>query len=913
MISLYLVCTDPATKRLTATELVRTDNKWNCAVKLDSRDSSFDFNTNSELEFKFGGAACKTSFSTNSLALVVEPWPTTTSARRTTPAAASSVSTSAPSAASTRAIAVSAQTTTAAADFNTTALAEIPAPLLRPRHPRKLDLLPHQNRFHLRHHLQRRIPSLLRPRHPLFQHLLRQSHTRSLGHLHEYLRHRHNPIRQYEVVPLSCRFPPKPVLSERPHPRIHSPPRGSSSRNRSPRPRSRSRPPHPSSSRPRSRSPRSWSRSPSPGPRYHYDRRRSRYSPPPRRDRDRDWERDRDYRRPYRSPPPRRPDYPPSSRLPPRPLSPRRERERERDREREREPPPQPPTPRTRSPEKEPEPPQKLYSLPPPPEWPPPGSSEYPKDERTFKVLYDAAVDVNMASHPSFVSNYSKLPSYYRSLIDHLKKHASSEVQQKRLQTTGKGKGKESVVLYRYEGEVITTKSEEDGFMEEEPVPTDPRKLEGVKAIRQYRGYREELTQVQYEYDEHSSGPPPPTAVLFTNLSPLTSNSDLKRHLGQYGQIVSFDPQIDREKGSALGVVHVRFMTHEEARRCLEKENGRKGGLKNMQREEEWNVVFDGEGKVLQSYKILLDQARKDERKPTGPPAVGPGPGQRPRLPNGIPSTSSLPARPTGGSTPQTPIHPYSSHGPPPPKPPHLPASVPPNPMHAAQQSHSHSHSSTPNDRHSRSYHPDRDRDRGDKRSRDQRLTPLQPPSGEAPIPHALLRAKEQVLQKPATDEKGSKPDIDNARGMHVDSPSTNAREPAQPGQPSSSSLSTSATAAPAEKKPVIPEISEEEKARERERVMRELASIGKEYVHVRFPPHVNPNTLKESKIRPYFDSFGTVPDKILRNFEGAYVTFAKPGSAVRASILLATVPLLAHRVKLSHHLPPPPPPSSSI
>lgn len=118
--------------------------------------------------------------------------------------------------------------------------------------------------------------------------------------------------------------------------------------------------------------------------------------------------------------------------------------------------------------------------------------------------------------------------------------------------------------------------------------------------------------------------------MLITNIPPLTPNPAIRRHYGQYGALVGFEPQIDKENGSALGIVHIKFQTHEEAKKCVERENGRKGGLpgvvtagslgmlnaKGGQAEEgEIRVVFDGEGVKLKAVLKELEERKKRDRE----------------------------------------------------------------------------------------------------------------------------------------------------------------------------------------------------------------------------------------------------------------------------------------------------------
>jgi RNA recognition motif-containing protein len=80
------------------------------------------------------------------------------------------------------------------------------------------------------------------------------------------------------------------------------------------------------------------------------------------------------------------------------------------------------------------------------------------------------------------------------------------------------------------------------------------------------------------QYDANSTGPPPPTAVLITNLNPFTPREQIRRHFGAHGTVVSFEPQIDNENGATLGIVYIKYDTHEQAKKCATQENGRRLG-----------------------------------------------------------------------------------------------------------------------------------------------------------------------------------------------------------------------------------------------------------------------------------------------------------------------------------------------
>ena len=101
-------------------------------------------------------------------------------------------------------------------------------------------------------------------------------------------------------------------------------------------------------------------------------------------------------------------------------------------------------------------------------------------------------------------------------------------------------------------------------------------------------------------------------------ISPLTPTQNLRRNFQQYGNLISFEPQIDKENGSALGILFLKFSAHEEAKRCVEKENGRRGGLTSLGKSgevEEWKAVLDGEGSKMKAVLRGLEDRKRREKE----------------------------------------------------------------------------------------------------------------------------------------------------------------------------------------------------------------------------------------------------------------------------------------------------------
>ncbi|KAF7964386.1 hypothetical protein HWV62_8827, partial [Athelia sp. TMB] len=132
--------------------------------------------------------------------------------------------------------------------------------------------------------------------------------------------------------------------------------------------------------------------------------------------------------------------------------------------------------------------------------------------------------------------------------------------------------------------------------------------------MKSQRPARTDFHEVKYEYDANSTGPPPPTAVLITKLSPLAQTGTIRKHFSVYGSIQSFDARRDWT-GALAGVVRIEFATHEMAKVCVEKEDGKRLGVGNSMgltpaqgEGAEIRVVFDGEGLKLRAVLKELDE-----------------------------------------------------------------------------------------------------------------------------------------------------------------------------------------------------------------------------------------------------------------------------------------------------------------
>ncbi|KAH9947798.1 hypothetical protein B0H21DRAFT_691297 [Amylocystis lapponica] len=445
----------------------------------------------------------------------------------------------------------------------------------------------------------------------------------------------------------------------------------------------------------------------------------------------------------------------------------------------------------------------------------------------------------------------------------------------------GKGKGKD--VLLRYDGEVI------EG--EHPALVRDPRKETKVKRLPILRPQRTELLPITYEYDVNSTGPPPATSVLVTNLSPLTPNQHIRRHFSAYGTITSFEPQIDKARGGALGIVFIKFSSHEEAKRCVEREDRKQLttgvglGVKNTDGEE-MRVVSDGEGKLLKAVLKELDERRRRQRDDK----------RRREKGEKLRETDTAHGRGTpngsASSTPTTASNPWRANQLRPPPGSRLPPK--PLPMPTNARHHGPNGSLPPN--------PALNGTSGGPKD-----LPPAPPRIRRP-PAALVRAR-MMTANPAPPPN------------HLHSP-----RPALPASHSSSSTplyrrgprdafrlprddaGPSRSPSPISRKPG--QSSRSAKQKEHEAIVEELARNGFEHVTIDGHGAQLGGAVREEDVQQFFDGFKV--DRVLRDQLGWYVTFQTADSARRAALVLGSGArtLAHHSVSVTVH-PPPSPPSA--
>ncbi|CAO3587513.1 unnamed protein product [Absidia cylindrospora] len=99
-----------------------------------------------------------------------------------------------------------------------------------------------------------------------------------------------------------------------------------------------------------------------------------------------------------------------------------------------------------------------------------------------------------------------------------------------------------------------------DGKLDD--IITNPR-LEysnyGKVSSKGIKSYRNKLALVHFEFDKYSLGQKPLTTVLLTNLSPMTTKSQITTYLSVYGQVERVEIEQHPSTGGSLGIASVGF------------------------------------------------------------------------------------------------------------------------------------------------------------------------------------------------------------------------------------------------------------------------------------------------------------------------------------------------------------------
>ncbi|KAF7978752.1 hypothetical protein HWV62_44772 [Athelia sp. TMB] len=502
---------------------------------------------------------------------------------------------------------------------------------------------------------------------------------------------------------------------------------------------------------------------------------------------------------------------------------------------------PPPPPPSITAPPRKPSPPLKPPSPPPPPKV---YSLSPPPPWPPARTEYPEDKNFKVLYDPALDRDRDGVMQ----LLVEKVRNVPSTSSQTDARIKGKGKGKE--VLYRYNGELV------EG--EAKIILRDPRK-----------------------YDANSTGPPPPTA-----------------HFSVYGSIQSFDARRDWT-GALAGVVHIEFATHEMAKVCVEKEDGKRLGVGNLMgltpaqgEGAEIRVVFDGEGLKLRAVLKELDEGRRrtmeekarkekgskiqEANSSTATPLTSHSAGQTPQQPNWRTSSTNVPPRPSA----PTQLPPLPSHLP------AKPITLPPPPVASS---------------------PSVQIANGHQVPIGATLGRVKRPPQARPMPSATSMASAPQIRHPLPQNPlKAHSHIPMATPIRSYSHSSGRLSRLNPYSQPSPHYAPSRSPSPISRRPG--QSSQNSRKRERELVREALYKNG--YEHARIDASSIGGGIMEDDVRDFFDGFKV--DRVLRDSEGWYITFRDRDSAQRAKFVLnsGARSLVHHTVSISVH---PPPSSSSL
>ncbi|CUS13248.1 unnamed protein product [Tuber aestivum] len=162
--------------------------------------------------------------------------------------------------------------------------------------------------------------------------------------------------------------------------------------------------------------------------------------------------------------------------------------------------------------------------------------------------------------------------------------------------------------ILRWDGEGIATpvadpRLEVEGY-------TDGSKT-GKKRLRSQGLYR-----TRWKWDENYIGPGPPSQILITGLSPLTTETEISMHFRPHGDIQTLEIRIDPATGGSLGICSIiyrdsprsRSPAHEAAKRAAQGVNGSRVGIQRVR------VELDRDGLKCKKLtgRILEERRRKE-------------------------------------------------------------------------------------------------------------------------------------------------------------------------------------------------------------------------------------------------------------------------------------------------------------
>ncbi|QSL65558.1 hypothetical protein MERGE_002871 [Pneumocystis wakefieldiae] len=189
-----------------------------------------------------------------------------------------------------------------------------------------------------------------------------------------------------------------------------------------------------------------------------------------------------------------------------------------------------------------------------------------------------------------------------------LETHALASSKQPKISTNGVPRKKNYHIIY--DPELISKEHNKtrkaiyrfDGEADPPLIIEDPRlKIPkyGKEKSRGKKTYMTVLKKVEFEFDENSIGPDPPTQILVSNLSTLTTSDNISMHFKTFGEIQELEIQVNPMTGTSLGLCRIRYRKnqsnklqgHLAAKSAVEKGNGMKVGTNIIKVEYDENGV----------------------------------------------------------------------------------------------------------------------------------------------------------------------------------------------------------------------------------------------------------------------------------------------------------------------------------
>ncbi|KAG5513931.1 hypothetical protein PMAC_000553 [Pneumocystis sp. 'macacae'] len=156
--------------------------------------------------------------------------------------------------------------------------------------------------------------------------------------------------------------------------------------------------------------------------------------------------------------------------------------------------------------------------------------------------------------------------------------------------------------IYRFDGEA------DPPLIIEDPRLKMPKY--GKEKSRGKRTYSSVLKNVIFEFDENSIGPNPPSQILISNLSTLTTSENISMYFKTFGDIQELEIQVNPMTGASLGLCRIRYRKnqsnklqgHHAAKNAVEKGNGMKIGTQIVK------VQYDEDGTKC---KAIIEELSK--------------------------------------------------------------------------------------------------------------------------------------------------------------------------------------------------------------------------------------------------------------------------------------------------------------